>query len=695
MLFLVANLVLVLVILLFLRQLRRFQNQRHLARHLDFPPLLTPDQFRMLAIGFFLWGISLMMRLIQWKISQPLLNRLLELFFALIFTATTMFIVLGLMYFAAFPIREGRSAPSFRHIDLLQRVGLWVLAGAFLIGLFPGRPHFGCLVFLALWQLFMLAYTYFNLRYSENTLRGSVIVTLILWAAFSVFAWTSWWQFETLLLVSLAYFFQKASFLHTEDAQHRGESFRREVEVMISFLQKVTGADESLIEEAPEVDRWSGSLNLDRVLETTLNFSLGLTEASAGAIFLLQKYHPGEEGHSHGDIHMRARVVEGPYPPATDVSRLQHVAMRQRYLNELVLSERVPVQGSLIGRAIGTGETLFIPDAINDPTILQQSEDFLKIRSLLVVPLKVREEIVGAVSVINPKPGAFTEEDRVLLEAMAEQAAITIGSAVMHRELQEKERLEREMELASEVQRLLLPASTPDIPGFSFGAYGLAARQVGGDYYDFIWVDDFRLALVVADVSGKGVPGALTMAMVRSALRALSRHADGARDLLIRLNEFIAHDIRRDMFISMMIAVLNTETGQLEIARAGHDPLILLREGEKQPHLIQPDGIVLGLVGGQTFEDYTEEEIIDLEGGDIVVFYTDGITEAMNPDGQEYSLKRFLGNIIQMRHEDPTGLIEGVNKDLARFASGVPQHDDLTMLVLKVGPRRLQEVSAA
>nr|HPO10433.1 hypothetical protein [bacterium] len=204
MLFLVANLVLVLVILLFLRQLRRFQNQRHLARHLDFPPLLTPDQFRMLAIGFFLWGISLMMRLIQWKISQPLLNRLLELFFALIFTATTMFIVLGLMYFAAFPIREGRSAPSFRHIDLLQRVGLWVLAGAFLIGLFPGRPHFGCLVFLALWQLFMLAYTYFNLRYSENTLRGSVIVTLILWAAFSVFAWTSWWQFETLLLVSLA-----------------------------------------------------------------------------------------------------------------------------------------------------------------------------------------------------------------------------------------------------------------------------------------------------------------------------------------------------------------------------------------------------------------------------------------------------------------------------------------------------------
>jgi sigma-B regulation protein RsbU (phosphoserine phosphatase) len=693
--FLVANLVLVLVILLFLRHLRRFQHQQYPARRSVFPPLLTPDQFRMLLIGFLLWGVSLVMRLIQWKVSYPFFTRLLDLFFALIFTAATMFIALGLMYFAAFPIREGRSAPSFRHIDLLQRVGLWVLGGAFVIGLFPGRPHAGCLVFLTLWQLFMLAYTYYNLRYSENTLRGSVIITLVLWALFSVFAWTNLWPFETLLLISLVYFFQKACFLHMEDTQHRGESFRREVEVMISFLQKVTGADESLIEEAPEGDRWSGSLNLDRVLETTLNFSLGLTEASSGAIFLLQKYHPGEEDHSHGDTHIRARVVEGPYPPVTDVSRLQHVAMRQRYLNELVLSERVPVQGSLVGRAIGTGETLFIPDAINDPTILQQSEDFLKIRSLLVVPLKVREEIVGAVSVINPKSGMFTDEDRVLLEAMAEQAAITIGSAVMHRELQEKERLEREMELASEVQRLLLPATTPDIPGFSFGAYGLAARQVGGDYYDFIWVDDVRLALVVADVSGKGVPGALTMAMVRSALRALSRHADGARDLLIRLNEFIAHDIRRDMFISMMIAVLNTETGQLEIARAGHDPLILLREGEKQPHLIQPDGIVLGLVGGQTFADYTKEEIIDLESGDIAVFYTDGITEAMNPDGQEYSLKRFIGNIIQMRHEDPTGLIQAVNKDLARFASGVPQYDDLTLLVLKVGPRRLQEVSAA
>ncbi|MFH1744192.1 MAG: GAF domain-containing SpoIIE family protein phosphatase [bacterium] len=699
MLFLISNLALTVAILLFLYQLRGFQSQRYLERGFDFPPLLTEDQYHFLFVGFLVWLLSLGFRLLSvWKPHWSFL----VLSFELSFTAATMYIALGLMYFAAFPIREARSAPSFRHTDVLSRSGLWILLGAFVIGvvllsLKRRDAYVYCLWFLIGWQLLMLGHTYYNLRFSVHALRGTVLLTLVVWGAFSLFALADIWILETILLLSLVYFMQKAMFVYTADAHRRTDSFRRETEVMISFLRQVTGADQKLMEDLSEEDRLAGTLNLDQVLQITLNFALGLTEASAGAIFLLEDIQPQEQNRPKGETFLKARVVEGPYPPVTDVSRLQHVSMRLRYLNDLVLSERIPIEGSLMGRVVRSGETLFVPNASSDPTIPQQAEDFLKISSLLVVPLRVREETVGAVSVINRRSGseAFSDEDRSLLEAMAEQAAITVGSAVMHRELQEKERLERDIELAREVQRLLLPATTPDVPGYAFGAYGVAAQQIGGDYYDFIWVDERRLALLVADVSGKGVPGALTMAMVRSALRAISAHSESARDLLIRLNEFIARDIRRDMFISMLVTILHTDTHRLEVARAGHDPLILLRAGHDQPELIKPAGIVLGLVGSEDFAAYTEEEAIQLEDGDVVVFYTDGITEAMNPDGKEYSLQRLLQKLKSVRDQDPGSMIEGVNRDVERFSAGVPQHDDSTLLVLKVGAGKIQEVTLA
>ena len=695
--FLVSNLVLCLGILLFLRQFRRFHSERHLERRSHFPPLLTDNQDHLLFVGFSVWLVSLAIRLVQAWVSSP--SAILFLSFELTFTAATMYIALGLMYFAAFPIREGLPAPSFRHTDVLRRSGLVLLVGismiAILLGVRDGSVGTLYLWVLPGWQLLMLGHTYYNLRYSAHTLRGAVVFTLVIWGVFSVFARSEYWIIETLLLLSILSFLLRAVFIYISDAHRRTDSFRREKEVMISFLRKVTGAEERLIDTLPEEHQWAGSLNLDRVLRVTLNFALGLTEASAGAIFLLGRLDPREEDQPEAASFLRARVVEGPYPPATDISQLHHVSMRLRYLNDLVLSERIPVDGSLIGRTVMTGETLFLPNALNDPAIPQQTEDFLKIKSLLMVPLRVRGEVVGAVSVVNRRSGTeeFAEEDQRLLEAMAEQAAITIGSAVMHRELQEKDRLEREMELAREVQRLLLPTSVPQIPGYDFSAYSLAARQVGGDYYDFIWMDEKRLALVVADVSGKGVPGALTMAMVRSALRCISAHSSGARDILIRLNEFISLALRRDMFISMLIAVLDTDTLQFEVARAGHDPLIILRAGRDQPELIAPSGIVLGLVGQEDFDAYTKDQIVRLGAGDTVVFYTDGITEAMNPRGEEYSFDRFLRNLIHVRDQDPGNIIEQVSRDVQRFSSGVPQHDDLTMIVMRVRAGRVRETS--
>jgi sigma-B regulation protein RsbU (phosphoserine phosphatase) len=205
-------------------------------------------------------------------------------------------------------------------------------------------------------------------------------------------------------------------------------------------------------------------------------------------------------------------------------------------------------------------------------------------------------------------------------------------------------------------------------------------------------MDKGRLTLVVADVSGKGVPAALTMAMVRSALQCISLHSTSARDLLVRLNDFVARAIPRDMFVSMLAAVLHTDTHDLEVARAGHDPLIILRAGCDRPELIAPPGIVLGLVGSEDFAAHTEEKIVHLKAGDTLVFYTDGITEAMNPRGQEYSLDRLLHKLTRLRDQGPGSIIEQINLDVQRFSSGVPQHDDLTMMVLRVSDGRAQEM---
>ena len=180
---------------------------------------------------------------------------------------------------------------------------------------------------------------------------------------------------------------------------------------------------------------------------------------------------------------------------------------------------------------------------------------------------------------------------------------------------------------------------------------------------------------------------------MRSALQCISVHSSGARDILIRLNEFIAVAIRRDMFISMLVALLRTDAQELEVARAGHDPLILLRPDGNAPELIKPSGIVLGLVGTEDFTTYIQEQTVRLDSGDTVVLYTDGITEAMNPDGEEYSFDRFLRTLIRARDQDPREMIEQVNQNVRQFSSGVPQHDDLTMMVLKVAPGSGRESS--
>ncbi len=689
---LALNLGLGVSVLIYLWQYRRSRRTEVVEHQILSEPIFPERVSDLLFRGSILWCLSHLFSFGQNYIT----SKDLELAF---FTAGTMYVVHGLAYLSGYPVRERGIPPDLKRFDSLRTISLGVLVVVTLFALaadltqknIPAdseiKPWTLSFIY-PLWILMIYAHTWWSLRFSAHSLRQLVRIILASGGFYALSCLisdtdTGFHAFQTLLLISMIVLLHRSALRHIDSAFERTNFFRREKEVVVSFITHVTGS-ESRIKNKNTQEGQVGTLDLDYVLKTTLRFAMELTEAGAGAIFMFEPYEAeGRLRWRHKELIPRA--VDGLYPPLTDITHLPYVSMRQKYLNDLLLSERHPIDSGLPGLVAERSESLLIGNALEDPRVIQQKEDFLKIRTALAVPLKVQNELVGVVCVINRHGDrTFTQEDVTLLEAMAEQAAIAIGTAVMHLELREKERLEREIEIAREVQRLLLPTHCPKIEGFSLAAFSKAAQQVGGDYYDFVTHASGEITIVIADVSGKGVPAALTMAMVRSALRALGPPSHGPKDLLVRINRFIEEDLRRDMFISMLAVTLNPATRHLRVARAGHDPLLQISGNGQEPKLMQPDGIALGLVKSEQFESFTEEIEFEVCDGERYVLFTDGVTEAMNEAGEEYSLDRLSQDLKQSLQDPPDQAINAVRDSVAGFVKTAPQHDDITLLVLDV-----------
>jgi serine phosphatase RsbU (regulator of sigma subunit) len=253
----------------------------------------------------------------------------------------------------------------------------------------------------------------------------------------------------------------------------------------------------------------------------------------------------------------------------------------------------------------------------------------------------------------------------------------------------EKKRLEEELRIAHEIQMSLLPQGPLRMPGLSVTALCVPAREVGGDYYDFLPLDDHRVGVLIADVSGKGTSAALYMAELKGLVLSLSRIHTSPRELLITANRIIAPHLDARSFITMTYALVDLKTRTMTYARAGHTPLIYLPGPAADSPCVQilaPDGLVLGLKldDGEMFERLLEEKTIPLLPGDLYLFFTDGITEAMNAGDDCFGESR-LGELIQAHaHLPPDQLRERVLREIASFVGDAPQHDDMTMILLKI-----------
>lgn len=246
----------------------------------------------------------------------------------------------------------------------------------------------------------------------------------------------------------------------------------------------------------------------------------------------------------------------------------------------------------------------------------------------------------------------------------------------------EKEKMEQELETARKIQAVLLPKEEPVIPGYTIVAYYRSAKEVGGDYYDFHRISDQLLGLAVADVSGKGVPGSLGMVMTRSILRSQVYLAD-AFQILTRTNGLLFKDIKRGMFVTMFYALLDVNKKTLNCANAGHNPLLLAHHNGTVERF-NPSGIALGLDKGERFNNKLQAVNIRLKPGDTFVLYTDGITEAMNAANEEFTEERLAEVVGKNAHLSARDLTDKIVGELTAFAAGAPQHDDITMLTVKV-----------
>jgi serine phosphatase RsbU (regulator of sigma subunit) len=262
--------------------------------------------------------------------------------------------------------------------------------------------------------------------------------------------------------------------------------------------------------------------------------------------------------------------------------------------------------------------------------------------------------------------------------------AMSVGLKNAQAQLVEKQLMQQELNIAQEIQQGLLPKKIPVVPGYDLAAFYAPAKEVGGDLYDFIRIDDRRLAVVVADVSGKSVPGSLGMTMARSVLRSQALSHIGVGETLHKTNEVIQPDIRRGMFVTMFYAVLDAGAHSLTCANAGHNPCFkLMADGSVEE--IGPEGIALGLVPAHQF--FVDELTLSLAPGEMMVFYTDGVTEAMNADSEEYGDDRFKASIAKHAGKSAAEMMPLLVADVKAFVAGAPPHDDITLVLL----RRLPE----
>jgi serine phosphatase RsbU (regulator of sigma subunit) len=339
-----------------------------------------------------------------------------------------------------------------------------------------------------------------------------------------------------------------------------------------------------------------------------------------------------------------------------------------------------PISSAVRERVLKERTSVLVRDARRDDALKnRRSIVEQKVHTILAVPLQTRDRILGLIYVDSSLVfREFTEDDLSLLTVMANIAAIRIENARLAEIEQAQRRLQGEIEQAAEIQRRFLPEGAPEVPGVDLAGFNLPCRTVGGDYYDFFRYPDSRVALALGDVSGKGMPAALMMMALCERMQVLAEDPGDLGGFMMRLNKATCTKCPPSRFITFFFCALDAAAGELRTANAGHNPPIILRaSGEVQR--IDGSGLVLGIRPDELYR----EERTHLGAGDLLVIYSDGVTEARNNAEEEFGEERLIEALKRHSHEPARAIIDAVMDSLTRFAAGEPLSDDVTLVVAK------------
>ena len=389
------------------------------------------------------------------------------------------------------------------------------------------------------------------------------------------------------------------------------------------------------------------------------------------------------------DGQMRSVAVEGLFPPHRPLAPevREKLATRARFIEQVLRSESFPDREGVVGAVVQLGQGQLVADAEADPRIVRHDDPALRVRSVIAVPVRFRERFFGVLAGANSADGEpFTQNDFSLVEALAEQAALALHNAEFLDFQLEKERLDLDLSLASGIQQMLLPTRATRFDRLDIDARYQPAQRVSGDFYDLFPLTDTRLGVVVADVSGKGISASLLMAICRTNLRQIARRHESPAQALRELNHALLEDMRQGTFITLLYAVIDIARSTVTFARAGHElPLFLRRraEGEARTEFVGSDGIALGMVGDEIFSAAIGDRTESFVAGDLLVLYTDGLTEAPNEEEKEFAGFRLADAVFSARNGSARQVNDGVLEALQRFAGDGVKRDDLTLVTIR------------
>ena len=395
--------------------------------------------------------------------------------------------------------------------------------------------------------------------------------------------------------------------------------------------------------------RISGSLDTEALLEQILDLVFQVVRYDAAGIYLVDRKTQW----------ITRQTIRGYDPERGEAVRLK-------------------IGKGLIGWVVKTGGGVIVADVRNDPRYVDARE---QTRSEMVAPIRIGSEVIGAFNLESDEPGAYEDEDMQLLTAFAAQAAVAIERTRLHEEVLEKRRLDEEVTIGQRIQRSFLPDRNPEVQNFDIAGANYSSDRVGGDYYDYIRIADQHWGIVVGDVSGKGIAAALIMASFRASLIAEIRNNYAIRTTMAKVNKLLWESIEPDRFVTALFGVLDVESRRFTYVNAGHNPALLLRAATGQFETLDATGPLLG-----TFETAAyKERLVELRPGDVLVLYTDGITEAMDAAGDLFGEERLREVILARKDDTAVAHVKGIWEAVQAFRSG-DQDDDLTTVVVRALP---------